>query len=301
MHSLYTPPMINGVCASTLYLPKHTPPPSSLFDFLCQKFAHISPKQWQQRFKQGQILSSTGKVLDQSTPYQHGTFIYYYRFVENESCIPFTYELLFENDDLMVVDKPHFLPVTPAGSYVQHTLLTRLKSATKNPQLSPIHRLDKDTAGLMLFSKNAKTRHLYQALFEKQNIHKVYHAIAQTTHQHQIPKTISLHLERGTPFYVMQVNPNKPANSHTHIKLLTQNGDWAKYELTPITGKLHQLRAHLNHLGIPIKNDPYYPTITHQARDDFSKPLQLLAKSLSFCDPVTKRDFSFTSSKELTL
>ena len=293
--------MIHGVSASTLYLEKLPNTPDTLFEFLCQKFTHISSTQWQKRFSTKQILSNLGEPLTTKTPYQYGTYIYYYRFIENETVIPFEHTVIFENDELMVVDKPHFLPVTPAGHYVQHTLLTRLKANTKNANLSPIHRLDKDTAGLILFSKNPDTRHVYQALFEHQRIDKTYHAIAKINPSLKLPKTVRLHLERSNPFYVMQVNTKKPANSQTHIQCLETKGEWAKYQLNPTTGKLHQLRVHLNHLGIAIKNDPYYPTIHHKAADDFSTPLQLLAKSLEFYDPLTHQTLTFHSPQSLTL
>lgn len=293
--------MIDGVCASTLYLQKLPYQPASLFAFLCETFTHISPSQWQERFLSGQILNSTGTPLGIDTPYRHGTHIYYYRFVANEVVVPFAYEIIFENDELMVVDKPHFLTVAPAGNYVRQTLLSRLKHATNNPHLSPIHRLDKDTAGLILISKNPATRHLYQSLFASQSIHKIYHAIAPVCPHLALPITFSTHLERGEPFYTMQINPNKPANASTHIELLQSKNSWGKYQLTPTTGKLHQLRAHLNHLGIPIKNDPYYPSVRHRHGDDFSCPLQLLAKSLAFFDPVSKCDVAFVSPRSLSL
>lgn len=301
MTNTYTPPMIDGVCASTLYLQKLSSPPPSLLSFLCTKFNHISNQEWQQRFLNQQILDDQGKALDINAPYQHGTSIYYYRFVADETHVPFEHQLIFENDDIMVVDKPHFLTVAPAGNYVRQTLLSRLKHATNNPNLAPIHRLDKDTAGLILISKNPATRHLYQSLFKEQRIHKVYHAIAKTCPTLEFPMTISLHLERGKPFYVMQANLGKPSNSTTHIETLYSHDGWTKYQLTPITGKLHQLRAHLNHLGAPIRNDPYYPQVTHRVANDFSKPLQLLAKSLEFCDPITKQNMLFSSPRELDL
>lgn len=297
----HIPPMIDGVCASTLYLPKLNASPPSLFAYLCNKFSHIGADQWRQRFLTQQILDSTGKALDIDTPYHYGTHIYYYRFVADEPHVPFEHRLIFENDNIMVVDKPHFLTVAPAGNYVRQTLLSRLKQTSNNPHLAPIHRLDKDTAGLILISKNPATRHLYQALFRQQRVHKVYHAIAKIHPNLSLPTKVSLHLERGTPFYVMQVNPHKSANSTTHLDILCTKNGWAKYQLTPTTGKLHQLRAHLNHLGIPIKNDPYYPSITHQAANEFDNPLQLLAKSLAFYEPIDKRDVAFVSPRELCL
>lgn len=286
----------NGVSPSKIHLPNTKNPPATVFDFLCQKFTHILDTVWQERFDRGQVLGADGTPLSVSSAYRSGV-VYYYRQVANEAVVPFCHHVLFENDDVMVVDKPHFLAVSPAGQYVEQTLLTRLKRETNNAHLSPLHRLDKDTAGLILISKNPATRHLYHALFSGSNITKTYHAIAP--YRDNLPTDVCLHFERGEPFYTMRVNPDKPANTHTHIAMIDRQGDWAKYELTPTTGKLHQLRLTLSHLGIPIQNDPYYPTVRHRLAGDFDDPLQLLAKRLAFDDPVTGEQFDFWSSLSL--
>ncbi len=297
----HTPPMIDGICASRLYLEKLPTPPSTIFAFLCQKFPHIAPQQWQERFYQGLVLGHDFVALHIHSPYHHGQTIYYYREVVDEVVVPFEHHIIFENTDIMVVDKPHFLTVSPAGEYVKQTLLTRLKHETGNPDLSPIHRLDRETAGLILISKNPATRHLYQALFAKRTITKTYHAIAPFDKNLITPLDINLHLERGEPFYTMRVNPDKTPNTHTHLSLLDVKAEFAKYELRPTTGKLHQLRVHLHHLGIPIKNDPYYPQICHKAKADFGQPLQLLAHALAFVDPINGTDYFFQSKQTLVL
>ena len=294
-------PMIDGVSASVIYLEKFNnkeQPPASMFDFLCQKFPHIGADEWRRRFDDGLIFWENGVPCLFDEPYQYGRSIYYYRFLEHEIIVPFAHEIVFENQEFMVVDKPHFLTVTPSGNYVKQTLLTRLKRHSNNPDLSPIHRLDRETAGLILISKNPATRGLYQALFKSQAIKKIYHAIAPIQQNLTFPLDLHLHLTRGEPFYTMTVADDTP-NSHTHIRLIATQGDWAKYELHPTTGKLHQLRVHLNHLGLAIKNDPYYPCVRHKADGDFSQPLQLLAKSLCFIDPVTGEQMSFESKRQL--
>lgn len=293
-------PMLDGVSASMIYLEKMDAvvQPKRLFDFLCQKFAHIAVDEWRQRFVDGLVFWDDGVPACIDDEYDYGRTIYYYRFLKHEIIVPFSHEIIFENQELMVVDKPHFLTITPSGQYVQQTLLTRLKKDSGNSKLSPIHRLDKETAGLILISKNPATRGLYQSLFKSQNIKKIYHAIAPVRHDLMFPLDLHLHLVRKEPFYTMKVADGTP-NSHTHITHLQTRGDWAKYELYPTTGKLHQLRVYLSHLGIPIKNDPYYPTVRHKAPDDFGSPLQLLAKSLSFIDPITGELMAFESKRQL--
>ena len=296
----YTPPMIQGVSASKVFLPQLAIQTQTIFEYLCEHFQHIQVDEWQQRFKDQLILDSQGQALTLQSAYQANTHIYYYRFLAHETVVPFTETILFENDDLLVVDKPHFLTMSPTGQYVQETLLVRLKKTTGNPDLTPIHRLDRETAGVVLFSKRPETRGLYQQMFADKVVQKTYHAIAPFRTDLSFPQTVDLRMEKGEPFYIMHVVAGNP-NSHTEIAILEHNQDWAKYCLKPFTGKQHQLRVHLNYLNIPIKNDPFYPNVTHKPAADFSQPLQLLAKEIRFRDPVLLQDMHFCSQLDLTL
>ncbi|WP_038345482.1 pseudouridine synthase [Acinetobacter sp. A47] len=296
----FTPPLIDGVSASKVFLPPDTSA-NTIFDYLCHHFPHIQPQEWQQRFSDGLIYAADGSKLGIEHIYTPNTHIFYYRFLAHEIHVPFEHEILFENEDLLVVDKPHFLTMTPTGQYVQETLLVRLKKQTGYAELTPIHRLDRETAGVVLFCKTPATRGIYQQLFAERKVEKTYHAIAAHRPELNFPQTLQLHLEKGTPFYTMQVNPDKPQNTQTSIELLQHNQYFAKYCLKPKTGKQHQLRVHLNYLGIPILNDPFYPVIAHKAEHDFSHPLQLLAKEIYFIDPVLQQEMSFSSRFELTL
>ncbi|TEU29203.1 pseudouridylate synthase [Acinetobacter seifertii] len=292
--------MIDGVSASQVYLPTKTNA-KTIYQFLCENFPHIKTVEWQQRFQDGLIYAANGEKLTLDSPYIANTHIFYYRFLAYEAHVPFEHQILFENDDLLVVDKPHFLTISPTGQYVQETLLVRLKKKTGNEFLTPIHRLDRETAGVVLFCKRPQSRGVYQQLFADRQVHKIYHAIAQYKAELKFPQTLKLYLDKGTPFYTMCVIPHTKTNTETKIELLEHNQSWAKYCLTPTTGKQHQLRVHLSHLGIPIKNDPFYPIVQHKADDDFSQPLQLLAKQISFIDPLTKHEMVFNSRFELTL
>lgn len=296
----YTPPMIQGVSASKVFLPQLVIQAQTIFEYLCEHFQHIAVDEWQQRFNDQLILDSQGQALTLQSAYQANTHIYYYRFLAHEIAVPFTETILFENDDLLVVDKPHFLTMSPTGQYVQETLLVRLKKTTGNPDLTPIHRLDRETAGVVLFSKRPETRGLYQQMFADKIVQKTYHAIAPFRTDLSFPQAVHLRMEKGEPFYTMQVIAGEP-NSHTEIDILEHNQGWAKYCLKPLTGKQHQLRVHLNYLNIPIKNDPFYPKVTHKSAADFSQPLQLLAKEIRFRDPVLLQEMYFCSQLDLTL
>ncbi|WP_104473656.1 RluA family pseudouridine synthase [Acinetobacter indicus] len=294
----FTPPMINGVSASKVYLQ-----PSSartVYAYLCQQFPHISAAEWLSRFQDGLVYDAHGQRLHIDSPFQAHTHCFYYRFLAHEVTVPFQHKILFENEDLLVVDKPHFLTMSPTGQYVQQTLLVRLKQQTGNEQLTPIHRLDRETAGVVLFSKQPASRGLYQQMFAERQVRKTYHAIAAFRADLSFPCTTRYRMEKGQPFYTMQVVDGVP-NSETDIELLAHNGHLAKYLLKPVTGKQHQLRVHLNQLGIAILNDPFYPQVQHKAEDDFSAPLQLLAKDICFQDPISKATMAFSSQFDLTL
>ena len=230
----------------------------------------------------------------------------YYRQVENEPIIPFEPNILHLDEHLLVVDKPHFLPVTPSGRYVSQTLLAKLRNHPDLQQLavndiSPLHRLDKDTAGVMLLSVNPSSRAYYHALFADRHIHKTYHAIAPTRSDLCYPFHIHSRLERGEPFFLTKTVAGEP-NAHTMIELIENNGAFSLYRLTPVTGKKHQLRVHMASLGMPLLHDNFYPTVNTvkpQSSSDFTKPLQLLAKSIAFIDPITQQARRFDSQLRL--
>ena len=296
----FIPPMIDGVSASKVFLPKMKPAPATVYQYLCQQFGHIESAEWQQRFNDGLIYDALGRILNLNSEYIENSHVFYYRFLAHEIHVPFEHEILFENEHLLVIDKPHFLTISPTGQYVQETLLVRLKKQSGNEFLTPIHRLDRETAGVVLFSKQPSTRAIYQEMFAQRQVNKTYHAIAPFHADLTFPCHTRYRMEKGEPFYTMQVVEGQ-INSQTEIDLIEHDAIWGKYQLKPITGKQHQLRVHLNSLGIAIKNDPFYPVVQHKREDDFSAPLQLLAKHIRFNDPVTFQDMQFSSNFELTL
>lgn len=293
-----------GMKPSKLYLPHDKSfMGGRLIDYLAAHFSHISLANWQRRFDSGLISLERGEPLKHDSPYLAGQTILYYRQVENEPIIPFEPNILHLDEHLLVVDKPHFLPVTPSGRYVSQTLLAKLRNHPDLQQLavndiSPLHRLDKDTAGVMLLSVNPSSRACYHALFADRHIHKTYHAIAPTRSDLCYPFHIHSRLERGEPFFLTKTVAGEP-NAHTMIELIENNGVFSLYRLTPVTGKKHQLRVHMASLGMPLLNDNFYPTVKTQGNSDFTKPLQLLAKSIAFIDPLTNELRDFNSNLRL--
>lgn len=292
-----------GVSSSRVYLPT-SQTYTNLLDFFVSNFPHIEPSEWVARFKEGLVMTTEGQPVVALDAYQPNTHLLYFRRLVREPNIPFEEEILYQDEHLLVADKPHFLPVTPSGLYLHQTLLNRLKQKTGLQTLSPIHRIDRDTAGLVLFSVQAQERAQYQNLFRDRAVTKVYEVVAAYSEEleEKLPMTYRSRLEESAHFLQMIEVLGEP-NADTYIELIEVMKPWAKYRLTPGSGKKHQLRCHLNALGIPIKYDQIYPILTpYQKYDlDFSKPLQLLAKQIIFKDPITGADRSFRSQREIHL
>jgi tRNA pseudouridine32 synthase / 23S rRNA pseudouridine746 synthase len=226
--------------------------------------------------------------------------VHYYREVPAEQRIPFDASIVYQDDHLLVVDKPHFLPVTPVGGYVRETLLTRLQQRLANTDLVPLHRIDRGTAGLVMFSTRRASRAAYQALFREHRIQKEYEAIAPALPDVCFPLTRCTRIERGEPFNISREVAGPP-NTRTRIELRSPAGQWRRYALFPVTGKKHQLRVHMAALGAPIRNDDLYPVVLGRDPYDFDHPLQLLARVLSFVDPVSGVPRAFESTLRLQM
>ena len=246
----------------------------------------------------GAVVDETGRIVEPQTAYRAGSCIFYYREVENETVIPHLEQVLYQDNHILVADKPHFLPVIPAGRFLQQTLLVRLRKNLRLESLAPIHRLDRETAGVVLFSVNPDTRGHYTSLFRNWQVTKIYEALAPNTDCQKLPLIRRSRIVRGEPFFRMKEVPGE-ANAETEISLIRNLGPNSLYQLRPVGGRKHQLRLHLAALGIPIINDKLYPTMIRSDKDDFSSPLKLLAKSLSFHDPLTGRRHYFESGMKL--
>ncbi|GAA4660863.1 pseudouridine synthase [Arthrobacter cryoconiti] len=297
-------PVRDGVNATRMRMPEDGPWATAM-EYVLDKFGHVDPEGIVSRFERGEVKALGGETLTPQTPLNEHLFIWYYRELPVEKRLPVELTVLHQDEDLVVVDKPHFLPTTPGGMYVQESALVRLRVLLDAPDLIPIHRLDRMTAGVLLFSANPQTRGKYQLLFEKRRIQKSYRAVAPVRQELEFPLEISSRMIKSRTYLLAQEVTGEP-NAHTRIELLDTRTDpdsgltLGFYNLQPHTGKTHQLRVHLASLGIGILNDSFYPVLHEQAPDDYSKPLQLLAHSISFTDPLTGKAASYSSKRKLS-
>ena len=314
---------INGVSASKVGVPANTQ--LTAIDFLCARFPAIQREVWQQRFDAGNVLNAMGQSITASHSVFGESHLLYFRHVADEPVLPFKAQVIFQDNYLVVADKPHFMPVTPGGQYVQQSLLVQLKQQLNLPELSPIHRIDRETAGLVVFSVRAQDRDAYQALFRLRQVEKTYEAIAgapeSSPSKLEFPLTHKSRMVEDAQFFRMrelgadEIQDGEPLNSETWIdcvermdvidstmqKMTASPPSLARYVLKPITGQRHQLRVHMNALGLPLVGDQFYPSVKRPAlnKEDFKQPLQLLAKTIAFSDPLTGGTREFTSKLKL--
>jgi tRNA pseudouridine32 synthase / 23S rRNA pseudouridine746 synthase len=288
--------MIDGVGPSCQWLPAG--PWESILDFLKERHHSVETTTWLSRMARGQVVDETGLRLNPRSPYRVGACIFYYRELASERIIPFVESVLYQDEHLLVIDKPHFLPVVPSGRFLHETLLVRLRKKWGLETLVPIHRIDREAAGVVLFSLNPATRGHYASLFQNRKVKKVYEGLAGTLPGLNFPMTRRSRMVAGEPFFRMKEVEGDP-NSETYIEVLEEMNGATLYQLSPVTGRKHQIRLHLSALGIPIVNDKLYPVMSSVEEDDFSSPLKLLAKSVSFQDPLTARERYFESGRKL--
>lgn len=293
--------MGRSLYASTAVTPtQNTDQHETVLAFLVARFPRITEDVWLERMQQGYVHWEDDSLIKEDTPFRANAKVMYYRDVPDEPVIPFKETVIFQDDELLVACKPHFLPVTPGGVYVEQCLLNRLRQQTGIKALTPIHRIDRDTAGLVMFSVNPETRGCYQQMFAEGTVKKTYHAVAACDDDSIVGQRwlIENRMEKAEQWFRMAITDGD-INARSTVACLSVQSARGLFELSPITGKTHQLRVHMDSLGFPIENDRLYPIALPQTADDYNKPLQLLAREVTFVDPVTGQARHFISTREL--
>ena len=314
--------------------PNNTAPnntaPTTIADYLIARFYPNDPQIIHASFNTGEVRLDDGTILTSDSPYMPGERIWYFRELADEPQLPSDMPVLYEDEHVLAIDKPHFLPTTPRGSYIAQTALTKLRVREQNPLLIPIHRLDRPTAGVLLFAKTVEARRPFQMMFQHRQVSKTYRAVAPVPADAAAAEQalsaeglqVRSHIQKiRDQLQVQQLSEQECAaqgvepNTLTTVKILRTftpsaqavegwraepNREWALYDLAPHTGKTHQLRAHLNMLSAPILGDVLYPQVLPDAPDRPEYPLQLLAYSLHFEHPITGERVDLYSGRSLT-
>ena len=247
------------------------------------------------------FVHDDGTAVRGDEPYTPHTFVWFHRDLPDEVEVPGRLTIVHRDERLLVVDKPAFLSSIPRGRHVRESVVVRLRDELGLPEVSPLHRLDRVTSGLLMLATERRWRGPYQSLFQAGSVRKTYRALAPIRPDLALPVTVRNHLVKHRGVWQAEIVADAPANAETLVELESDLDGVGVYRLTPRTGRTHQLRVHLNGLGIPILDDPLYPQVQEIEIDDFSRPLQLLAAELAFTDPIDGREREFRSGLNLPL
>jgi len=267
-------------------------------EHLYARLTRIDNARIDEMFAAGRYVDERGVPLAPDAPYRAGQVMWFHRDLPDEVPVPFDIDVLYRDERIVVVDKPHFLATIPRGQHIVHTALVRLRDELGLPELAPAHRLDRSTAGVLMFTAQRQWRGRYQNLFRDRRAGKAYLAVAPALDPTGLPAVVRSHIVKTRGLLRAQ-ELDQPPNSESRIELLGATGDLGLYRLIPRTGRTHQLRLHMARLGAPIVDDPFYPELRDVDRDDFSAPLQLLAAELSFEDPIDGTARRFVSRRRL--
>ena len=296
-------PPRHGLQAAWVRTPDRDPsspaPWSTMRDWLVEKLAP-TPEEVDELLAAGQFVDDRGRPWTGREPYRPHTFVWFHRTLRDEPEAPGELTVLYRDERIVVFDKPHFLATIPRGRHVVQSAVVKAREALGLPELSAAHRLDRGTAGVLLMTTERRWRAPYQSVFAERLATKTYRAIAPDDPRLAFPLRVESHLVKRVGTLQAETR-DAPPNAFTDIDILEVRGRWARYGVVPLTGKTHQIRAHFNSLGLPLHGDQLYPEVLDEPVDDFGTPLGLLARSLTFDDPVDGTRSTFTSRRVLRM
>lgn len=296
-------PQRHGLGAAWLRTPDRDKPHPDPWPTMGAWLRHRLPERVEvaEMLAEERFVYDDGLAVREEHPYAPHTFVWFHRDLPIEVEVPGDIHVVHRDERLVVIDKPAFLSSIPRGQHVRQSVVVRLRDELGLPELSPLHRLDRITSGLLMLATERRWRGAYQSMFQDGSVGKTYWAAAPVRADLELPVVVANHLVKRRGSWQVEVVPDAPVNAETLVELESQVGEIGIYRLTPRTGRTHQLRAHLHGLGIPIIDDPLYPVVQDIAVGDFSRPLQLLAGELQFTDPIDGTQRQFRSVRRLPL
>ena len=289
-------PQRQGLDAAWLRTPDNDPEALARWvtmgDFLLDRLPAAAPVA--EMLRAGEFVDRSGHPWNGEEAYRPNAFVWFHRSLSPEPVVPFAVEVLDADARVVVVDKPHFLATTPRGTHVRESVLVRLRGSLGLSDLAPAHRLDRLTAGVLVLTSHREHRAAYAGVFQTRSVHKTYEALARFDPTLDFPRRVTNRIEKRRGSLQAEVVAGEP-NAETLVELVETRGRHARYRLTPSTGKTHQLRVQMAALGLPILGDPLYPAVLDLEADDFTTPLQLIARRLSFTDPIDQAPRDYTS------
>ncbi len=250
------------------------------------------------RLAAGDFVDETGAPIAVDAPFRPHRIVWFHRPLTPETPVPFPIPVLDRTDNLVVVDKPHFLATTPRGAHVRETALVRLRVELGLPELAPAHRLDRLTAGVLVFTTRREVRGAYAGVFQSRTVTKTYEALGRWDPTLSFPLRLVGRIEKRRGSLQAELVAGEP-NAETLVEVIEVRGDCARYRLSPVTGKTHQLRLQMADAGLGLVGDPLYPVVAPDAPDDYDEPLRLVARSLAFTDPLDGTERSYVSKRQL--
>ena len=291
-------PVRDGLGPTRIRMPEDSPF-GTVLEYLVARFPQDESR-LRYKLNAREVVDADGQALTENSPLVPRSDIYLYRDPPVEPVVPFPIEIVHHDENILGIDKPHFLATMPRGAYIARSALVLLRRRFDLPELSPAHRLDRLTAGVLIFTVRPDVRRAYQELFAERAVTKIYDAVARYDPDLELPRTVRSRMIKERGVLRAEEVPGEP-NAETFLELSEHDGRHGMYTLHPKTGRTHQLRLHMNSLGIPILGDNFYPDFYDVAGDDYSNPLRLLARSISFRDPFTGRERTFVSNRKLEL
>jgi tRNA pseudouridine32 synthase/23S rRNA pseudouridine746 synthase len=282
----------HGVDAQRIRMPQDGPW-HTLRDHLVDRLTGLTAADVDRKLAAGEFVDAEGRPVPVDAPFVPRSVCWTHRDLPREVEVPFPIDVLHRDERLVVIDKPHFVSTLPRGRHVAQSALARTRVLTGLDRLTPAHRLDRPTAGVLMFTTEQRWRGAYQRVFAERRAHKEYLAVAPVHADLDLPTVRRTHVVKEHGRHQAREVPGAEPNAETLIALQAATDGIGLYRLTPRTGRTHQLRCQLGGLGIPIVGDPLYPVERNVPDDDFSEPLQLLAAVLEFDDPIdgTRRRF----------